>query len=309
MQISVIIPVYNAAKYLRRCLDSVIKSVEEIKAEILVVNNNSTDDSPRIISSYCKKYPQLVRAYNCAKWGAAAVRNMGVEKASGNYIWFVDADDEIAPDAIIKLLRVAKETGADLIMMGATKIYRDGHAQYLQALDVDDEKFKERFVRSGLGPWQVILKRKWYTQNGFTFKEGIIHEDMEMMPALILYTDKCASIDEPLYKYYETPGSVLHKKDWDPHYLDIFPALEGVYGRFQKAGAIKKYHDTLEWFFVWNLLLDSANDFAKSPEGKIGFERSRKMLKKYFPNWRKSPIMKNANLRTKIKVRLNYYHK
>ncbi len=309
MQISIIIPVYNAEKYLRRCLDSVIKSVEKYKAEVLLINNNSTDDSSKIISSYQKEHPQLIHTYNCSKWGAAATRNVGVKKSSGDYIWFVDADDEITPDAIRKLLNTIKESGADLIMIGTTKLFQDGHSQYLQALDVNDGLFKERFVRSGLGPWQVVLNRKWYIQSGFAFKEGIIHEDMEMMPALILFTNKCASINESLYIYYETPGSVLHKKNWDPHYLDIFPALEGVYERFQNAGAIKKYHDTLEWFFVWNLLLDSANDFVKSPEGKVGFKRSRKMLKKYFPNWRKNSVMKNTNFKTKVKIRLNYYHR
>ena len=308
MQISIIIPVFNAEKYLQRCLDSIIQSLGKIKAEIILVDNNSTDSSVRIMNSNHKIHPDLIRIFKCPEWGASATRNMGVKKACGKYIWFIDADDEISPDAVSKLLNTAKEEDADLVMMGATKIFLNGHTQYIKALNTKDKLFKERFIRSGLGPWQVIIKRQWYIQNNFAFKEGIIHEDMEMMPSLILFTDKCASIDEPLYKYYETPGSVLHKKNWDPHYLDIFPALEGVYKRFQDVKAIKKYHDTLEWFFIWNLLLDSANDFRKSPEGRIGFKRSREVLKSYFPNWRKNPIMKNTNLKTKIKIKLNYYH-
>lgn len=308
MQISIIIPVFNAEKYLQRCLNSIMKSIGNIQGEIILINNNSTDGSVRIIDSNHKAHPDLIRVFNCPKWGASAARNMGVKESSGEYIWFVDADDEVSPDAISKLLNIAKEKDADLVMMGATKLFLDGHTQYLKALNTNDKLFKDRFIRSGLGPWQVILKRQWFIRNNFIFEEGIIHEDMEMMPSLILYTDKCAFIDESLYNYYETPGSVLHKKSWDSHYLDIFPALEGVYKRFQNKKAIKKYHDTLEWFFVWNLLLDSANDFAKSPEGRVGFKRSRDMLKKHFPNWRNNPIMKNTTLKTKIKIRLNYYH-
>ncbi len=307
MEISIIIPVFNAEKYLQRCLGSIIKALGKISGEIIVVDNGSSDKSIEIINKYSKQFPKLFKILKCETWGAAAARNMGVEKARGKYIWFIDADDEITPDAIKKLLNEAHKTNADFVMLGATKKFLDGHIQYLKALNPADPEFKGRFVRSGLGPWQVIIKRKWYIENNFAFKEGIIHEDMEMMPALILYTDNFAAVDEPLYYYYETPGSVLHKNKWDPHYLDIFPALGGVYGRFKKAKSLTKYHDTLEWFFIWNLLIDSANDFTKAKAGHVGFKRSREMLKQYFPNWRKNKIMKRTNLKTKIKIKLNYY--
>lgn len=306
MEISVIIPVYNAEKYLKRCLDTTIKSLDKIKGEIILVDNNSTDDSADIMKKYCEKYPKIIQIIKCKKWGAAAARNAGTKKARGKYIWFIDADDEITSDAIPKLLGEANKTNADIVMLGANKKFSDGHTQYLKALDPTDSDFKSRFVRCGLGPWQVLLKRTWYLDNKFAFHEGIIHEDMEMMPALILYTDKCAAVNEPLYIYYENDGSVLHKKNWDPHYLDIFPALDGVYARFEKAGKLQQYHDTLEWFFIWNLLLDSANDFSKAREGRVGFKRARKMLKHYFPKWYKNPIMKKTNLKTKIKIGLNY---
>lgn len=306
MKISVIIPVFNAEKYLRRCIDTVVRALDGVKGEIIVVNNNSTDGSPQIITEYQQKYPKMLHAMNCKTWGAAAVRNLGVGKARGEYIWFVDADDEITKDAAKKLLAAARKQKADIVMMGATKIWADGHTQYLKALDPTDKMLKNRFIRSGLGPWQVIIRRQWYLENKFAFREGIIHEDMEMMPALILYTDKYAAVDEPLYKYYENPGSVLHKAEWNPHFLDIFPALSGVYDRFREAGALQEYHDDLEWFFIWNLLLDSAKDFAKAPEGRVGFEKSRKMLGQYFPNWRKNRIMKGTTLRTKLRIRLNY---
>ena len=129
---------------------------------------------------------------------------------------------------------------------------------------------------------------------------------MELMSALILYTDKFASVDAPLYFYRQTQDSVLHRRSWSEHAYDIFPALEGLYGRFKAVHAEKQYHDELEWFFIWNLLIDSASDFAQFPEGKPGFARSREMLKKYFPKWYKNRFLKEKSAKLQVKVRLNY---
>ena len=130
---------------------------------------------------------------------------------------------------------------------------------------------------------------------------------MELMSALILHTDSYFCVDEPLYNYHQNPESVLHKSRWDPHYLDIFPALKGLYRRFAQSNAAEKYHDELEWFFIWNLLIDSAKDFTKFPEGRIGFQKTREFLKDYFPNWQRNRFLKQKPLKLRLRVRLNYY--
>ena len=305
-QISIIIPVYNSEKYLKRCLDSVIQALGRISGEILAIDNNSTDDSLAVLKDYAKKFP-IISILHCPTQGAAAVRNLGAKKANGEYIWFVDADDTIDKTAVSKLLKKAKETKADMVMLGMKRIYQNGETNYLSAVDPSTPDYKSRFVRYGLGPVQVLIKRKWWTQNGFNFKEGIIQEDMELMSALILYTDNLAFVDEPLYFYYQNSESVLHKNTFNPNIFDIFPALTGLYERFKVADADKTYHDELEWFFIWNLLIDSAKDFGQFPEGKPGFARSREMLKKYFPNWRKNRFLRQKPLKLQIRVRLNYY--
>lgn len=306
MEISIIIPVYNAEKYLARCLDSILDSLKDTKGELILVNNNSTDNSLKILAEY-KEKNKNVRILECRTPGAAAVRNFGAKEAHGKYLWFIDADDKIDKDAIKKLLDTAKENNSDIVMMGAKRLYKDGSSSYLSAVDEKTKNYKSRFIRYGMGPWQVIIKREWWNEHDFKFKEEIIHEDMEMMSSLILYTDNYTSIDEPLYLYYENPESVLHKTKWDKHYLDIFDALEGLFNRFKEVNMEKKYHDELEWFFIWNLLIDSAKDFSKFAEGKIGFERTRKMFKEYFPGWRKNRFLKGKSLKLRLLVRLNYY--
>ena len=306
MEISVIIPVYNAEKYLNRCVESVLAALGKIKGEILLVDNGSTDNSLKIAKNFHKKLSDTVRVLQCDTRGASAARNLGVANAKGKYLWFVDADDYIAKDAISKLVAEAEAKKADLVMLGAKNFTRGGES-YLAAINTSDQDYKSKFVRYGMGPWQVLIRRSWWLEHNFRFYEGIIHEDMELMSALILYTEKFASVDEPLYFYCNNPESVLHKTKWDPKYFDIFVALTGLYDRFKKANAEKEYHKELEWFFIWNLLLDSAKDFKNFPEGRSGLKSARKMMKKYFPKWYRNRFFRQKPIKLKLRIVLNYF--
>lgn len=309
MDISIIIPVYNAVKYLERCVKSVLVALEQFKgsSEILLVDNNSKDESLKIAQNLKRNNPRLIQVLKCTAPGAGAARNFAVPKAKGEYFWFIDADDTVSEDSVVKLMKEARETDADFVMVGLVKVFPDGHLDKVPAFSPKRTDFRSRFIRSELGPVQVLMRRKWYLKNDFRFMEGVIHEDMDMMPALMLYTDKISAVDEPLYYYYQNPDSVLHKLEWSPHYFDIFPTLEGLYHRFDEKDAVRKYHAELEWFFIWNLLMDSAEYYKKFPEGRDGLKRSREMLKKYFPHWRKNKFLKRCNLKTKIKLIMNYY--
>lgn len=305
VDLSIIIPVFNAEKYLKRCLESVAAALGGISSEIIIVDNNSTDSSMDIVKRY--NGHTTIKTVKCTKPGAAAARNAGVKIARGKYIWFVDADDAISKNSAQKLLSTAKKTNADLVMLGMKRQYADGHTDYLSAVRSDESNYKSRFVRYGMGPVQLLIRRTWWQENNFKFREGIIHEDMELMSALILYTDKYAAVDEPLYIYYQNEDSVLHKTTWDEHYFDIFEALECLHKRFKNAQQDIVFHDELEWFFIWNLLIDSARDFQKFPEGKSGLQKSRQLLKKYYPNWHKNRFLRQKPLKLRIKVLLNYF--
>lgn len=269
MKVSIVVPVYNSGKYIERCLDSILDSLGKTDGEILAIDNNSTDNSVKILKQYAKEHP-AVKVLSCKTPGASAARNYGTKQAKGDYLWFVDSDDTIDKKAIRKLLKCAKKNQADFVMLDMKRIYSDGHEDYLYAINPKDTDAKHCFVRYGLGPMQVFSRRAWWSKH-FKFREGIIHEDMELMSTLILHTDNFAAIDKPLYYYYQNDGSVLHQKQWNPHAFDIFPALESLYKHFEDAKALNEFHADIEWFFIWNLLLDSAKDFGAFPEGKPGF--------------------------------------
>ena len=310
MILSIIIPVFNAEKYLKRCLKSVFTAVAfapKVKTEVILVDNGSSDNSLKIAEDFAKNSPLKIKILRCDTPGASAARNYGIKNAKGKYIWFIDADDSITKDSIALLVTKAEKEHAELTMLSAERIYPDHHTDQLLAINPQDPDWKNRFVRYGAGPWQFLILREWWEKHKFAFRGGVIHEDMELISSLVLYLEKFASVDRVLYHYYQNPGSVLHKNKWDPHYLDIFEALEGLRQRFHEKNALLEYHDDLEWFFIWNLLIDSNRDFTKFKEGRVGFAKSRAMLKKYYPKWRKNKFFKSRSFKLKLKIILNYY--
>lgn len=316
MWLSIIIPVYNAEQYLARCLDTVLAAIQKSgkKCEIWLINNNSTDNSAKIMATYREKWPKIVKIHACAKVGAAAARNTGVGLAKGEYLWFIDADDYIAPEAIKRLTEVAESEHKkarvfpDLIMLGAERRGRKGEKTgYLSAVRPEEADYKSRFVRYGMGPWQVWIRRKWWLEQGLAFREGMIHEDMELMSVLIILAETYAAVDVPLYYYCDNPESVLHKAEFSPKIFDIFVALEGIRGRFEVAGVAEEYKEELEWFFIWNLLIDAAGDFRKFPEGHVGFRQAQQLLRKYYPKWWRNRFLRQKPLKLQVRCLLAFW--
>ena len=114
--LSVIIPVYNAQKYLKQCIDSVLNQKTDYKYEIICIDDGSIDDSPKILEAYLE-YDNM-RVISQTNHGIAFARNRGIENANGKYILLVDNDDYLAENFIQKLLKDALHYDADIVKCG-----------------------------------------------------------------------------------------------------------------------------------------------------------------------------------------------
>ncbi len=132
--VSVIVPIYNAGKYISATIDSLLAQTYQ-EYELILVNNNSTDDSRLICESYLERYPN-VSLIDENKQGVAAARNAGINNARGEYIIFVDADD-ISEDNYIKVLVDEMNKGYDMVVSGY-KVYRND--EFLYEVSVDEER-------------------------------------------------------------------------------------------------------------------------------------------------------------------------
>ena len=123
-KISVIIPVYNAEKYIRETLDSIIKQSYK-NLEIILIDNGSKDRSPDIIQKYEAKYPEIHMIEGSGK-GPGASRNRGLKLAKGDYIVFADADDYLPDKEIFcKYINLAEQTDADIVVSNYARLWKD----------------------------------------------------------------------------------------------------------------------------------------------------------------------------------------
>lgn len=127
--ISVIIPMYNAEKYIERCLLSIINQTYP-NIEVLVIDDGSKDNSESIVLSLASKYQNKLKFFKKANSGVSATRNYGLKKASGDYFAFVDSDDWIAPNMYKSMLQLLQQYNADLVICGRTRVINGKELQY-----------------------------------------------------------------------------------------------------------------------------------------------------------------------------------
>lgn len=181
--ISVIVPVYNMAGRVGRCLDSICnQSFEDI--EVLVIDDGSTDGSGEVIGQYVVKDPR-VRCFHETNSGVSAARNLGLDNAEGEYIMFIDADDEIEDGYFTNIADIAKSSKADILIWGITCCLEDGHTEerkpQLQG-EYDRNSFLQAFPGDHYGKHKglygfvsnKLVKRSLIEEYGLRFDESML---------------------------------------------------------------------------------------------------------------------------------------
>lgn len=223
MKISIIIPVYNSEKYLRRCLNSVLGQTYA-NIEIILINDGSTDESLLICQEYAKNDARI-SVINQENKGPAAARNAGIKRATGTYIGFVDADDFIEPVMYEKMMAVAENTNTDLVVTNF-KVYDAGNLNsrivrntlpYNKVLS--QKEIKEFFIAPYFGGYLGILpslcnkiyKLDFIKSNNFEIdKTRVRAEDYWFNFYVFQKAFSIIVLDDAFYHYYKNEGSIMH---------------------------------------------------------------------------------------------------
>lgn len=234
--VSVVVPIYNSGKYLRRCLDSlIIQTYGSI--EIILVNDGSTDSSPAICDEYAAK-DSRIKVIHKSNAGVSEARNTGLDAATGIYIHFTDSDDWLESNAYEILVNVAEYKLCDVVRYNAYNssnavVNRVSYNGYYSGETLENdinlayigsEKFGGEFL---LGvPWLYFIKRDLIEKNKIRFNKNLRRcEDRLFTLSTLLLTGSMVFIDDALYHYETSAGSLSNRYDplrWEQElmYLD-----------------------------------------------------------------------------------------
>lgn len=216
IRLSVIVPVYNVAPYLRACIESLLHGVAS-DSEIILIDDGSTDECPSICDEYASRISQ-VKVQHQLNAGLSAARNTGLGIAKGRYISFIDSDDMASSTIMNGIVDLLEKTGADFAVTDYLKIPFNTSKEYYKTIktewkhtEMDASGFLEHIDTYSLMVWNKIFRRE--TIQGFEYPVGAIYEDVSYMCNVLERTRKIIYVPTTMNYYrVQRPGSMFSSK-------------------------------------------------------------------------------------------------
>lgn len=299
-KVSVIIPVYNAEKYLEQCISSIAnQTMQDI--EILVINDGSTNNSLNILDELSQKYKGKLKIFEKENGGAGSARNLGIENATGEFIKFVDADDYLKADILEKMYNIAKEHNVKLVrgnyqtIIGPIRTEDKCSWSDVQGSKIIDvRKTKDYIVTETPGIGNKLISRDLI--GNLRFPEKTKWEDLAIIPIIVASSEKLFHIDEPVYNYRVNMNTTI--KDFInkiPSILDIIKCLENVEKQMELRGLSEEYKNQIESLYILHTLfrVENAMLWVNFPHKKkeIVVSSLLGILDAKYPNWKENQII------------------
>lgn len=264
--ITIIIPVYNAERYLTQCLESILKQVDT-NFELILVDDGSTDDSGMILDDFVRKSNMAnarILVHHQPNAGVSAARNKGIELATGEYITFVDADDWLAPDYIEQLHKLCDNT-VDLVITGMYDCLPNGKLRRIEDTQVSlpDLWSPQQLIilinsKRLTGPWCKLFKTAILRDKNIRFTDGIsFGEDKEFVANYISFIDSAFISSYCGYYYQWALDGCLSRKIHLDRYVTEYRIWQIWYKTIQNRNAFSEELDKRFVPELYNILADS----------------------------------------------------
>lgn len=298
VDISVIVPAYNAEKYIEKCLDSILCQTKK-EFEIIVINDGSKDGTMEILNRYGEKYPLQVRVISQHNQGLSVTRNNGIQAAEGEYILFVDSDDYIKPDMLEKLYAKAIEGNYSVVASDVDCIYPDRQMRISSGIDIESTALSLEEKKAVLLNMYVVVWNKLYKRELFggelMFEPGIWFEDVLFSHKLIPNLTSIGYVKESFYRYVQNPNSITYT--YSDKLKDMAFVVDKVVEYYKKAGFYETYKDELEFMYARYMLatyikrLSKARDKERFREG-VAFALEK--VRSAFPNYKSNKYLRKS---------------
>ena len=251
MKLSIIVPIYNVASYLKKCVDSLLQQ-DISDYEMILVDDGSPDECPQICDDYAKKFTNIIAIHQENK-GLSEARNTGTRSAQGEYIMFVDSDDYLQPNVLGALMEQVERDNLDVLRFGYQNVRQTKTGEYEvfqpnkypHQVDtcrevVDGETYLDERMGYACYACQFVINRELTG----TFTPGIHYEDTEWLPRMMLAAKRVNSTPIVVYNYLVRQGSITqvqgNKEKLRKNVNDFLFVIESLSKQMTK-------HPTCQW--------------------------------------------------------------
>lgn len=298
-KVSIIVPVYNASKYLKTCMNSLVNQTLD-GIEIIAIDDGSQDNSSDILEQYKDNYQGKVKIIHTLNNGVGAARNKGLDLAGGEFVKFVDADDYLNLDILERMYIIAKENGVSLVRgnylnkIGVIQMNNAGWNQFNTNQIVNISENKDYIVTENPGIGNKLMSRDLI--GDLRFPEQTKWEDLGMIPATLAGAERIAYLNEPVYHYRMHLNTTV--KDFlkpIPNIFDIIHSLNHLEKGMKKLGVLEDYQQQMLSIYALHTLFRVENviwwpTFSKDKKEKI-VSNLTSVLDLTYPNWREDKMV------------------
>lgn len=311
MKLTIGVPVYNGEKYISRCINSIAKEYEAVKdkieLELLIVNDGSKDSSETMLKGYSEKLSYL-KVISQENRGLAHVRRVTLEEASGDYLWFVDVDDEIEKGA---LKFIANQKLEEVNIFDYRVGYENSELDYIsmgieENTILNPNKERKLFTLPN-AVWHYIYDLELLRKTKLTFKSGYLYEDFEFMARLWPNVTKAKYFNFSIYKYYLTEGSIMRGGTAINKIRDIEVMLNSV-EEYYVENYPGEYKEELEYYNWYHILYGGYANILRIDEKSPLLKDYLEKVNKKYPNWIKNKYLKIQPLKRKLLMYLIKYN-
>ena len=308
MKISVIVPVYNVADYLEKCVGSLLAQ-DCSDAEFILVDDGSTDGKcPALCDRLAAEHPDLIRVIHQENGGLGAARNTGIEAARGEYLFFLDSDDWLAPETLEELSQAVDRSHADMYCFSFRYVTEDGREILAEPRTAPVDGIPTTLTRTPellLDPPMActrLCKRSLFADHGIRFPGRVWYEDLCTTPKLLLEAASVVQLEGDYYRYLQREGSIMRSSKLRRN-LEILNAAESFREYFTAHGVMEQYRDWLCFLSLQNLMDAARRVLMEDPKAEY-LPRFLDYMTEHYPDYRKNPLLSRLGGKKQILLRL-----
>lgn len=303
--ISVIIPCYNVAAYIDRCLTTITSQTIGINSlEIICIDDASTDDTWQCLQVWEQRYPDQIILIHCDENGKqGTARNIGLQYASAEWIAFVDSDDWVELDYLEKLYFFSQKSNYDVVLCQNERDFstsmtffqdrKTNKSNFSMLIDTIEKRKLFLYLQSmTYSAWGKLIRKSFLTQHEIYFPENLAYEDCYWGPLLHCYAQRVFFIEEKLYHYFVNSSSTVLLKDADYH-VDCLTVNYIKWKEWEARGFLKNYREELEFDFLCTGYLGFMKVlFLRYVDSPYAFYHlAKELTTQFIPNYRLNPYI------------------